>query len=238
MANERTYPCLPCADIDEAIGFYEALGFHRTYRQKAPNPYAVVAREDLHVHLFGMSGFDATESYGCAIVAVPDVDALYQSFAVGLRAAYGKLPTKGIPRITRPRKRYGTVRGFSVVDVGGNWLRVSKLDDREEDETATEGLEKILDVAARLGDSHGDQALALRTLENGLARHIDAPMLDRARALLCRAVLAVRLDDPTRAASSFAAAMALDLSEVERKMIDGEVEHTAELVREIAGDRT
>ena len=29
MANERTYPCLPCADLDESVAFYAALGFTR-----------------------------------------------------------------------------------------------------------------------------------------------------------------------------------------------------------------
>jgi catechol 2,3-dioxygenase-like lactoylglutathione lyase family enzyme len=56
MANERTYPCLPCADIEGSIAFYESLGFTRTYRQVRPNPYAVVAREDLQIHLFGIDG--------------------------------------------------------------------------------------------------------------------------------------------------------------------------------------
>jgi catechol 2,3-dioxygenase-like lactoylglutathione lyase family enzyme len=46
MANERTYPILPCPDIDRAIAFYAALGFQRTYRQKKPNPYAVVKLEE------------------------------------------------------------------------------------------------------------------------------------------------------------------------------------------------
>ena len=27
MANERTYSCLPCRDIDESVAFYESLGF-------------------------------------------------------------------------------------------------------------------------------------------------------------------------------------------------------------------
>jgi hypothetical protein len=43
----------------------------------------------------------------------------------GLRAAYGKLPVTGIPRITRPRRKQGAAGGFTVVDPGGNWLRVS-----------------------------------------------------------------------------------------------------------------
>lgn len=27
MPDERMYPILPCPDVDEAIAFYEALGF-------------------------------------------------------------------------------------------------------------------------------------------------------------------------------------------------------------------
>jgi catechol 2,3-dioxygenase-like lactoylglutathione lyase family enzyme len=113
MANERTYPCLPCPDIDQAISFYAALGFVQTYRQLKPNPYADVAREDFQVHLFGMQHFNPADSYGSVIVVVPDPDALYHSFAAGLRAAYKKLPTVGIPRIVRPRKKFGTVYGYT-----------------------------------------------------------------------------------------------------------------------------
>jgi hypothetical protein len=44
-----------------------------------------------------------SKSYGSVIVVVPDPDALYQAFADGLRAAYGKIPVAGIPRLLRPR---------------------------------------------------------------------------------------------------------------------------------------
>lgn len=231
MANERTYPCLPCPDIDQAIAFYEALGFTRTYRQLKPNPYAVVGREEIQIHLFGMPNFNPADSYGTVIIVVPDPDALYQAFATGLRTAYKKLPVAGIPRILRPRKKFGTVRGFSVVDVGGNWLRISKLGDTEEDaEEKTTGLAGIILVAARLGDAHGDEAKALKTLENGLKRFPDAPMLDYARALLYRAELAVRLNDQDLAQSSLSRVLALELGEEERAMIADELAQTSELV--------
>jgi catechol 2,3-dioxygenase-like lactoylglutathione lyase family enzyme len=234
MANERTHPCLPCRDLDQAIAFYEALGFTRTYRQLKPNPYAVVALEDIQIHLFGMKDFNPEDSYGSVIIVVPDPDALYQAFATGLRAAYKNLPIRGIPRILRPRKKFGAVRGFSVVDVGGNWLRISKLGDREsQDEEGSEkttGLAQMVAVAARLGDAHGDETLALKTIENGLKRFPDAPLLDQARALLYRAELAVRLEDQTLAQLSLAAVHALALGEEERSIIAEELAQTAELV--------
>ncbi len=232
MANERTYPCLPCPDLDQAITFYEALGFKRTYRQLKPNPCAVVAYEEIHIHLFGMENFNPADSYGSVIITVPDADALYQTFAAGLRAAYKKLPTAGIPRILRPRKKFGTVRGFSVVDVGGNWLRISKLGDTEPEDAEEKptGLAGILEVAARLGDARGDEAIALKTLENGLKRFPDAPILDLARALLYRAELAVRLHDPALAQSSLAAMRVLKLNDDEQASIADELAQTAELV--------
>ncbi|MCB0127873.1 MAG: hypothetical protein KDE58_36660 [Caldilineaceae bacterium] len=233
MANERTYSMLPCRDIDEAIAFYAALGFQRTYRQLKPNPSAVVAYEEIQIHLFGMEGFNPADSYGSVIVVVPDPDALYQQFAAGLRAAYGKLPVAGIPRLLRPRKKFGTVRGFSVVDVGGNWLRIYKLGDSEEaaaeEETPT-GLAQILLVAARLGDAKGDEAKALKTLETGLKRYPDAPLLDQARALLYRAELGVRLQDKALAEAALAAVHALALNHDERARIADELRQTSELV--------
>jgi catechol 2,3-dioxygenase-like lactoylglutathione lyase family enzyme len=235
MANERTYPILPCADIDEAIAFYEALGFKKTYRQVRPNPYAVVALEDIHIHLFGMEGFVPANSYGSAIVVVPDPDKLYKDFAAGLRKRYGKLPVAGIPRILRPRKRYGTVRGFSVVDTGGNWLRVSKLGETEEQDSAekAQGLTQIIYTAARLGDAHGDEALAFKTLESGIARYPDASTLERARAYLYQAELAVRMNNNELARTLLIAASSLALTEDERAAVADEVAHVTELVKQI-----
>jgi catechol 2,3-dioxygenase-like lactoylglutathione lyase family enzyme len=235
MANERTYPCLPCRDIDESIAFYESLGFKKTYRQLRPNPYAVVALEEIQIHLFGMEGFDPANSYGSVIVAVPNPDSLYHDFAAGLRKRYGKLPVAGIPRILQPRKKYGTVRGFSVVDPGGNWLRIYKLGESEEKDSAekAEGLAQIIYVAARLGDAHGDEALALKTLESGLARFREtAAAMDLAKAYLYRAELAVRTKDHELAQSSLTTAKSLELSDDEKAALIEEFAHVTELINQ------
>jgi catechol 2,3-dioxygenase-like lactoylglutathione lyase family enzyme len=232
MTNERTYPILPCRELDESLAFYESLGFKKTYRQVRPNPCAVVALEDIQIHLFGMEGFDPAQSYGSVIIAVPDPDELYHNFATGLRAAYGKLPIAGIPRLLRPRKKYGTVRGFSVVDPGGNWLRIYKLGDSEDEDSAekAEGLAQIIYVAARLGDAHGDEARALKTLESGLARFTNASSTDLARAYLYRAELAIRTKDYELARSSLTAAESLELTSDERAALGEEFAHMTELV--------
>lgn len=235
MANERTYAILPCRDIDECISFYEVLGFKKTYRQIRPNPSAVVALEDIHIHFGGIEGFKPEDSYGSVIIVVPDPDSLYQAFAAGLRERYGKLPIAGIPRILRPRKKYGTVRGFTVVDPGGNWLRFYKLGDTEEEANAekTEGLAQIIKVAARLGDANGDAVGALKTLETGLARFLKAPAIERAKAYLYRAELAIRTHNSKLAQSSLASVQSLELTETERAAIADELIYITTLVGEM-----
>jgi hypothetical protein len=192
----------------------------------------VVVLEDIQIHLFGIEGFNPAESYGSVIVAVPDPEGLYRAFATRLRESFGRLPVVGIPRILRPRKKFGTVSGFSVIDPGGNWLRVYRLGDTEQENSTgkAEGLMQVINVASRLGDAHGDEAMALRTLESGLMRYTEAPTLDRARAYLYRAELAVRLSNHELAQSSLAAATSLALTEDERATVADEIAYVAELV--------
>lgn len=234
MANERTYPCLPCRELDESISFSESLGFKKTYRQVRPNPYAIVVLEDIQIHLFGMEGFNPVDSYGSVIVVVPDPESLYRAFAAGLRETYGRLPIVGIPRILRPRKKYGTVSGFSVIDPGGNWLRFYRLGDSDQEDSTgkVEGLAQIINVAARLGDGHGNESIALKTLESGLIRFPKAAALERVKAYLYRAELAVRTNNRELAQSSLTLAMSLELTDSERAAIADEFAHVAVLVNQ------
>jgi hypothetical protein len=179
----------------------------------------------------GIDGFDPEQSYASVIITVSDPDALYQEFAAGLRAAYGRLPVAGIPRMVRPRKRWGTVYGFSVVDVGGNWLRISKTGDTEAKVDELEpGLERVVTVAARLADAKGDDAAALKALDVGLAKAVDATPIVRARALLYRAELAVRLGRLDDARSTLADVEALALSTEERAELADDLAHVEELL--------
>ena len=86
--------------------------------------------------------------------------------------------------------------GFTLVDVGGNWLRFYRAGDTEDDhDRSVSGLARVLMGAARQGDSHGDEATAAQMLDRGLARHADAPAAQRVEAMIYRAELALRLDD-------------------------------------------
>lgn len=183
---------LPCPELDEALAFYGALGFATTYVQRRPYATAVVAREDIHIHLSVIDGFDPAGSYASVIVTLPDPDALHRSFTAGLREAFGKVPVAGIPRILPLRRKAGTATGFSVVDVGGNWLRFYRSGATEDEEPRT-GLARVIDVAARQGDSRGDELQAIAVLDAGLTRHPHAPPAELFEALTYRAELTSRI---------------------------------------------
>lgn len=228
MAGERTYPVLAVPDLAEAMAFYEALGFEVVMRQERPNPYAVVGFEDLRIHLSGVAGIDPMVSLGNVIVVVPDAGALHAQFASGLRGAFGRVPSDGAPRLLRPRKKLGTVAGFSVVDTGGNWLRVYTAGGVEGDDDPAAGtLAHRIDAAARLGDGKDDPTAALRILELALARFDAAAPVDIARAQLYRAELACRIGDDARARTALGAATALSLSTAERRMLADEIAEAA-----------
>ena len=91
---------------------------------------------------------------------------------------------------------------------------------------------QIIYVAARLGDAHGDEALALKTLESGLARFPNAGTIELAKAYLYRAELAVRTKDHELARSSLTAAEALELTDDEKAALTDEFAHVTELVNQ------
>lgn len=192
VAGERTHPILPCANLDEALDFYSALGFAGTYHQRRPNPYAVVEMDDIIIHLAGIDGFDPTTSYASVIITVPQLEQLHESFKQGLRQRFGKVPIKGIPRLLRPRRKAGTATGFSVVDVGGNWLRFYGTGASENEEPRT-GLGRVIDVAARQGDARGDEGRAIAILDAGLLRYPDASAAEREEAMAYLAELKERV---------------------------------------------
>jgi catechol 2,3-dioxygenase-like lactoylglutathione lyase family enzyme len=196
MTGERTYPVLPCADLDDALEFYGSLGFTTTFLQRRPYACAVVAREDLHIHLSAFDGFDPEASYASVIITVPDPGEMHAEFVAGLREHYGKVPLKGIPRILPLRRKAGTATGFSVVDAGGNWLRFyrSPTENDEPEEAPRTGLARVIDVAARQGDARGDEVQAIAVLDSGLIRYADAPAAERFEALIYRAELKMRID--------------------------------------------
>jgi len=165
---ERTIPILPCRSIDDVLAFYRALGFTVTYQQQRPNTFAIVARGGIELQFFVLKELDPAASYSTCYVITQDVDALYESFRGGLRATFGRIPSRGIPRIGPLRDMAYGVRQFIVVDPGGNYIRIGQpIVARPALATETGGrLERALEAAIMLADSRSDEAGAAKVLES------------------------------------------------------------------------
>ncbi|MEU7146080.1 VOC family protein [Nocardia sp. NPDC046473] len=220
MAHEITVPLLPCGSIDEIVEFYTMLGFTRTYYQARPYPCVGMQREDLQLQFFGMPDFEPENSYGSCVVLVPDTQQLFEAFAAGMRAVHGKLLVSGIPRMTRPRKRKNAdnYSGFTVVDPGGNWIRIFASPSTGGNSAPAVGkLARALENAVVLGDSKGDNQQAAKILDAMLAREQGrAPATELVEALAYRAELAIRAEDTTAAVDALTRARAVPLTDAER----------------------
>jgi hypothetical protein len=232
MANEMTVPLLPCRSIDEIAGFYAALGLEQTYRQTRPNPYLALRREDLHLHFFGIPDFVAADSYGSCVVLVEDINTLYEAFAAGLRAAYGKIPVAGIPRMTRPRPRKNNqgLTGFAVIDPGGNWIRISAAAENRARAAPQGRLARALENAVVIADSHGDHRQAAKILDAELGRPAagDDPVA-LVETLVYRAEIALTLEDPATASAALRRAHDVPLTDAERRRLTDTLTGAADL---------
>ncbi|WP_280262255.1 VOC family protein [Nocardia wallacei] len=224
MAHEITVPLLPCGSIDEIVEFYTMLGFSQTYYQRRPYPCVGLRREDFQLQFFGLPDFRPEDSYGSCVVLVPDTGQLFEAFAAGMRAVHGKLLVSGIPRMTRPRKRKNAdnYSGFTVVDPGGNWIRIFAAPGAGADAPAAGKLARALENAVVLGDSKGDNQQAAKILDATLAREQDrAPATELVEALAYRAELALRTGDTTAAVAALTHARAVHLTAAERTELAG-----------------
>jgi hypothetical protein len=233
MANEVTVPLLPCASIDDIETFYGVLGFRTTYKQRKPYACVGVEREDLRLQFFEIAGFNPEQSYGSCLVLTADIEGLHRAFAAGMRAAYGKVLVSGTPRMTRPRARKNAdgVGGFSVVDPGGNWIRVFRNAAAPVPDTEPAGrLGKALANAVVQADSRGNAGQAARILDSALARpQADDDPVEQVEVLVYRAELAMVLDDPKAASDMLARAQAVTLTDDESERAAAAFDNAADL---------
>ncbi|AXB45392.1 VOC family protein [Amycolatopsis albispora] len=202
---EKTIPLLPCVSITETLDFYCSLGFEITYRQKAPNVYAVVAFDEIELHFYVLKGLVPQDNFSTCYVLTDRVDVLYERFTGGLRAALGKLPSRGLPRVNPLKNLRSGNRQFIVIDPSGNYVRIGQPFAEQTNGLAKGSpggpkLGRALETATMFADSHDDPEAAVRVLDRALALDEEVPAALRFRALVLRADLAVRLgaDDDAR----------------------------------------
>ncbi|WP_067475686.1 glyoxalase [Nocardia amamiensis] len=229
--SDTAVPQLWTSDLAGTLDFYKTLGYTVTHEQSRPYIYGAIEDHGCALHFVTAPDGDIpAERTGC-LVMVDDVASRHQAFTTALRTRYGKVPAKGLPRITRFRP--GQSR-FTVVDPAGNQVIYIQRDEPMKLEyggsKALDGLAQVLDNARILRDFKTDDKAAFRVLEVGLGRfRLEAPRLDVARALAALTELAVATDDPDRAAQFRAELRTMELSDAERAAIAGELRASDDL---------
>lgn len=195
--DETVVPLLHCTAPEETLEFWRALGFTVTYEQKKPYLYLAFQWSGFALH-YGRAAATvdpAGENTGGCLVMVGSVAAYHAAFTEGMRRAYGKVLSKGLPRITRHRP--GASR-FTVMDPSGNSIIFISREEPEEVEYGgskkLDGLARVLDNARILRDFKNDDRAAYRALDSGLRRHGEAaPAVEQALALAGLVELATAL---------------------------------------------
>jgi catechol 2,3-dioxygenase-like lactoylglutathione lyase family enzyme len=240
MSNETVIPLLPCRSIEEMLTFYTQLGFTVTYRQKAPNVYAAVRWSRVELHFYVLKGHDSARNHCSCIVLVDDPEPLHRLFSAALRAARGKVPATGIPRIARWRK--GQTR-FNVVDPAGNWVRFISRNENVDRSAGASGtapmrrdsrLGEAVITSRILRDDKGDDRAAARVLDIALARSEPVPVQVKARAIVARAELALALNEDHAFAAMCDAFNGLALTEADRNALEEELEEMSSMAQKRA----
>ncbi|WP_433655407.1 glyoxalase [Nocardia sp. CA-128927] len=230
-------PVMWAGNLDDTLEFYRALGYEVTQQQRSPYMYGSVERNGYGLNFY--RGLQDTRSgedvQGGCLVMVDDVEVLHKEFSAALRERYGRIPIRGVPRISRFRT--GQSR-FSVVDPGANSVTYIQHNEPEYEYGGSrklEGLQRILDNARILRFSKEDDEAARKTIESGLRRFAaTASTLDKAHALAELTELAVAMKNADRAAELRTEIDALDLTADERVEIAKHLQIAADLEQWLA----
>ncbi|MEU6824588.1 VOC family protein [Streptomyces atriruber] len=229
---EKMIPLLPCRTVQPVVDFYTALGFETTFFQKSPYPYAVVERGPIELQFFGMKEYDPQESYSGCYVVTDDVETLHAAFRAGLKAAYGRIPTRGLPRIGPLKDMSYGMRQFLMTDPGGNSIRVGQQisEDQSLRPVPKETFARALHMADLFADSKEDLPGAAKIIDRALGLTDERPAPDQElRLLVLRGDIARRLGDDELAERLLARAAGLRLTGAERAAARDALARLAEL---------
>ena len=188
-------PVLNCGPLEQTFLFWENLGFTKTYSQKSPYQYGVMRRGDYEIHFHGAK--DSATGVTCLMI-VAGVESIHAGFTQRLKQFYGKVPSAGVPRISRMKP--GQTR-FTVVDPSHNAVIFIKRGGKDHevythaDRKELTPLQKSLALAIRLRDLKLDYPAAFKVISNGLRKAQDEKSIELARALHVKADLAFLMHD-------------------------------------------
>lgn len=228
-------PIFPCKSIDEQLDFYQALGFEITYRQAKPNLYACVRHRIMELHFFVLKQLDPVNSYSMCYVNVPEVDAVYKEFCDNLKKTYHKVPSKGLPRITK-LNNLAEDRRFNLIDPAGNRLLIGQKHasskPSQNDQYVVVHPSKFAnayETAYRLAYAKDEPVGAARVLDLVLSKTEETSVTLRFKAYVLRADIAASMDEIKLATIYIKEANQLTLSDQELE----EVMEAAERLHEL-----
>ncbi len=199
-------PIFPCKSLEELLVFYQTLGFKITYQQKSPNPYAIVERVWIRLDFYGIKLHDPKKCYHTCYILTDEADELYEAFTSALRNKNGKLPTRGLPRISDIRDKKSGVREFMFSDVAGNCIRIGRKLDKQDVETsnaaitaASDRLALALDFAYKSEDEEDELEKVSKVLDKAIERDQHHHCHNLYKVMILRADMAVAQGDSEKA---------------------------------------
>lgn len=181
LKKNRTIPIFYCLyEIDQQLEFYTALGFEITYYQKAPYRFGSVKNEFTELSFYGDKSFNLEQKQGVCYIVVSDIENVYNRLKTNLKAYYGKIPAKGLPRFSRLNLT-AEDRRFNITDPSGNTLIVGEplsdsttlMEKYTEDTKNASKFEKAYNWAYRYAYSKEDFLGASNLLESAFSKQDD-----------------------------------------------------------------
>ncbi|WIY53246.1 hypothetical protein O9Z70_01495 [Devosia sp. YIM 151766] len=194
MQASSIQPYLVANDVDASLAFYTALGFEIVRNETFPYRFAEVRDKDLLLLMSSLAQFGGKKAFGAFIVTIPDLAERYAFFTDNLRHAWGGIPLRGLPRITRLSKDGGQ---FRVFDPAGNMLVYM---DRNYAPPPYAEPSNAIDAALANAwfnrDIYANDAVAAKILDRAIALvAADADPIGRARLIGARAEIAVAMGE-------------------------------------------
>lgn len=228
-------PIFPCKSLNELLEFYQTLGFVVTYHQKSPNPYAVVEKGWLKLDFYSIKHHDPQKCYHTCYILTDEADDLYEEFTSALRKKNGKLPTRGLPRISEIRDKPSGVREFMFSDLAGNCIRIGRKinklwnEDADEINAANNRLSLALDFAYKSEDEPDEYEKVGKVLDKAIEREKNHPCINLYKVMIIRADIAIEQEDLALAKTLLNEVKASQLINSNVERFDTELQRIADL---------
>ncbi|KHF39237.1 hypothetical protein [Halalkalibacter okhensis] len=243
--RNRIVPLFDCDyDLfDKHLEFYTALGFEIIYYQKAPYRFASVLKDGIgEFGFYGVKNAKENGNRGGCYIYVPNVQEVYAELKANIKSYYRKIPSKGIPRMSRVNKTAEDWR-FNITDPSENTITIGEtfgdsttlMEAEDERVRALESkFEKAYAAAYRLAYSKEDFLAARNTLEVAFRKFTeDFSNETLFKAKVLQAEIFASLGQKSQANEAILEANKVDLTTGEKESLSEFVDRLSEINEQI-----